>query len=268
MNPLRTSLLLAALACVAGCKKEAPPAPPAPVQPGALPGAPGGGPAQAAPAGGLAGVVVERLEAPGYTYLKVKGAQGETWAAVPTTQLAVGARVNITNPMPMENFESKTLGRTFDLVMFGGAAEVLGEGDAPAAANVPAAGGDPHAGQQVPRPPAPAVDLSNIKVAKASGPDARNVSEIYGQRAALKDKPVAVRGKVVKVTTGVLGRTWLHLRDGSGSDSAQDNDLVVTTSGEVKVNDEVTAQGTVRTDKDLGSGYTYKVLVEDAQLKP
>lgn len=281
MTPVRTSLVLAALASLAACKKDAPPppppaVPPAAVQPaGAIPGAPalplgGAGEAAApAPGGALTGVVAERLDAPNYTYLRIKSDQGDTWAAVPTNQLAVGTRVRITNPMPMQNFESKTLGRTFDVVMFGGAAEVLGEGAAPgAAAAVPAAGGDPHAGQDIPRPMAPAVDLANIKVAKAPGASGRTVAEVWAQRAALKDKPIAVRGKVVKVTSGVLGRTWLHLRDGTGTSAAQDDDLVVTTTAEVKVNDEVIAEGTVRTDKDLGSGYTYKVLLEDAQLKP
>ena len=35
-----------------------------------------------------------------------------------------------------------------------------------------------------------------------------------------------------------------------------------------KVGDVVTARGTVRTDQDFGSGYAYKVLVEDAKLQP
>ena len=34
------------------------------------------------------------------------------------------------------------------------------------------------------------------------------------------------------------------------------------------VGDVVTVSGIVRTNKDFGSGYTYKVLIEDATLKP
>jgi hypothetical protein len=110
-------------------------------------------------------------------------------------------------------------------------------------------------------------DVGTVKVPKATGPDARTVAEIIAKGADLKDKPVAVRGKVVKYTAGVMGKNWLHLRDGSGSAADNTNDLVVTTKDETKVGDVVLARGTVRTDVNLGSGYSYKVLVEEATLQ-
>jgi len=43
---------------------------------------------------------------------------------------------------------------------------------------------------------------------------------------------------------------------------------VLVTSKELpKVGDVVLAKGTVRNDVDLGSGYAYKVLVEDAKFQ-
>lgn len=266
MSALRTSLLVVGLLSVAGCKKDAPAAAVTPPKPAVT------DPAAAPAAGTLAGTIAERIDAPNYTYLRITGAAGDTWAAVPTTSVAVGTRVTIVNPMPMQNFESKTLGRTFELVMFGSAAQVmgaeavagLGEVAAPPAGAPPAA--DPHAA--APRPAAAAVDLANIKVPKATTPDGRSVAEVYAQRIELKDKTASVRGKVVKVTSGVLGHNWLHVRDGSGTDAALDNDLIITTKDEVQVNDVVTVQGTVRIDKDLGSGYSYKVLIEEAKVTP
>ena len=68
------------------------------------------------------------------------------------------------------------------------------------------------------------------KVAKATGPDARTVAEVISGRTALKDKEVTIRGKVVKVTSGILGKNWLHLQDGSGSAATGTHDLVVTTT--------------------------------------
>ncbi|MBL8923036.1 MAG: hypothetical protein JNJ54_29575 [Myxococcaceae bacterium] len=65
------------------------------------------------------GVVVERLEAGVYTYLKLKTASGETWAAVPKAEVAVGAQVRIRNPQPMDGFQSPSLKRTFDRIIFG-----------------------------------------------------------------------------------------------------------------------------------------------------
>ena len=247
MNSLRIGLVLAALT-VTACKKDEAPAA---VPPAAL--------VQVAPAaeGGLHGTVAERLDVPNYTYLRLTGSGGDTWAAVPTTSVAVGTEVTILNPTAMKQFESKTLSRTFDVIMFGSAAQV---GNAPAGA-APAVA-NPHGAMGA----AGAADLANIKVEKAAGADGRTVAEVYGQSAALKEKNVVIHAKVVKVTSGVMNRNWLHVRDGSGTDAAQDNDLIITTTDTVQVGDEVTATGVVHTDKDLGSGYAYKVLIEDAKI--
>lgn len=69
--------------------------------------------------GGLDGTVLEVLEVPSYTYLRLKTAEGEQWAAITTAPAKVGARVRIANPMVMENFESKALKRHFDRIVFG-----------------------------------------------------------------------------------------------------------------------------------------------------
>jgi len=114
---------------------------------------------------------------------------------------------------------------------------------------------------------AKAVDVGNVKVPKATGPDARTVAEIVAKGSELKDKPVAVRGKVVKYTPGVLGKNWVHLQDGSGSASDGTNDVLVTTKDETKIGDVVLARGTVRTDVNIGSGYAFKVVVEEAKLQ-
>jgi len=44
------------------------------------------------------------------------------------------------------------------------------------------------------------------------------------------------------------------------------NDILVTTQAETKVGDVVVATGVVRRDVNLGSGYVYKVLVENASI--
>jgi len=112
-----------------------------------------------------------------------------------------------------------------------------------------------------------AVDAGDVKVAKASGPDARTVAEIITKRAEIKDKSVVVRGKVVKFTPEVMGKNWIHLRDGSGSAADNTHDVLVTTKEQVKIGDVVVVKGVVRTDKDFGSGYSYNVLVEEATLQ-
>ena len=68
-----------------------------------------------------------------------------------------------------------------------------------------------------------------IKVEKAKGADACTVSEAYENAGKLDKKTVVVRGKVVKVSKGIMGKNWVHLRDGSGDAGKGTNNLVVTT---------------------------------------
>jgi hypothetical protein len=63
-----------------------------------------------------------------------------------------------------------------------------------------------------------------------------------------------------------MGKNWLHVRDGSGSDEKGDNDLTVTTDDIVTAGSVILVQGTLHTDKDLGSGYNFSVIVEDAKV--
>ena len=170
--------------------------------------------------------------------------------------VAKGAEVTIENATVMTNFESKTLKKTFDRIVFGSLRLRRHRGSRRARRHE-----QMHAGVSK------AADSGNVKVPKANGPDARTVAEIVEKMAELNNKPVLVRGKVVKYTPGVMGKNWIHLRDGSGSAADSTNDVLVTTKDETKIGDVVLARGTVRTDVDLGSGYFYKVLVDEAKLQ-
>jgi hypothetical protein len=270
-----TAILLAALLAL-GCGK-APEA--AAVKTGnavepsnaALADAHGGG--AAAPVSTLTGTVLETMDAAGYTYLKLKTADGEAWAAVNESKVAVGDTVTVLNPMPMGNFESPTLNRTFDEIFFGTLGPAAGAGPAeafPLARSSGAAPGAPAvppgmAAQHASAAAGPEV-TETISVAKAEGPDGRTVAELFAQRAALNGKPVSIRGKVVKYNAGIMGKNWIHLRDGSGTPEAKDHDVTVTTSDTVAKGDVVLVKGVVAVDRDFGSGYTYALVVEEAKV--
>ncbi len=190
------------------------------------------------------GKVLEVRDVASYTYLRLKTANGETWAAVSSTPVRKGVQVTIENAMTMNNFESKSLKKTFKTIVFGN----LAGGVAPHAVNV--------------------ADVSDIPVAKAIGENAYTVTEIVSKAAELKDTPVLLRGKIVKYNPGIMGKNWLHLRDGTGSEVNETNDVLVTTASQAKLGDIVTVKGLVHTDKDFGAGYSYKVLIEEATLQP
>ncbi len=66
------------------------------------------------------GDVIERIHVPNYTYLRLRVAGGgETWAAIPKTEIEVGAHVRVIESLVMRKFTSPSLGRTFDSVVFG-----------------------------------------------------------------------------------------------------------------------------------------------------
>ncbi len=198
------------------------------------------------------GEVLEVKDVESYTYLRIKTKDGETWAAVNKTPIKKGAKVTIENVTVMSNFESKSLKKTFQTIVFGTLAGAGAQGS-----------GNPMAHSGV----AKTADTADIQIPKAVGANAWTVAEIITKAAELKDKPVLVRGKVVKYNPGIMGKNWIHLRDGSGSAADSTNDILVTTMSEAKVGDVLTVKGVVRTDKDFGSGYAYKVLIEDATFQ-
>ena len=197
----------------------------------------------------LKGEVLEARDVDGYTYLRLKTTDGEIWAAVPSTTAKKGAQVTIGDSVVMQNFQSKALKKTFAKIVFG---QLVEAGAKPAAA--------------LGATPATTASEPVLKVARATGADSKTVAEVVMGKTTLKDKTVLVRGKVVKVSLGILGKNWVHLQDGSGWAANGSNDIVVTTKNDAAVGDIVTAKGTVRTDVTVGTGYAYAVLIENAAL--
>ncbi len=217
----------------------------------------------------IVGTVLETMDAAGYTYMRLKTGQGEIWAAVPKSAVKKGSEVTIVNAVIMNGFESKTLKRKFDRIVFGNIDGGAGapEGFAPFAPGHGTPKGNqatvagPHAGLAN----APA-ETGKIKVKKAEGAEGRTIAEIFAGKASLKDKSVVVRGKVVKYNPGIMGKNWIHLRDGSGSMEKKNDDLTVTTLDAAAVGDVVVVRGTLHLDRDFGAGYTYPVIIEDAKV--
>ncbi|MBX7187131.1 MAG: nucleotide-binding protein [Vicinamibacteria bacterium] len=210
----------------------------------------------------VTGTVAETIDAGPYTYLRLKTASGEVWAAVNEAKLKPGTEVTVGNAIWMANFESKTLNRKFDRILFG---SLMGEGAAAAA--LPPGHPSTSAMAQAPASgAAPAADQGDVKVEKAPGKDSKTVAEIYANKAALKGVEVVVRGRVVKFNPEIMGRNWLHLRDGSGSAEKQDNDITITTSDVVAKGDIVTLRGKVALDQDFTAGYAYPVMIEGAKV--
>lgn len=201
------------------------------------------------------GEVLEVKSVDNFTYLRLRTQSGETWAAVINATASKGQLVTLENVTVMNNFESKALKKVFPTILFG---SLVG---APVKTPASTVMGKSFSTQPKEK------EAGVIQVAKATGSNAKTIAEIVTAADKLKDKTVLVRGKVVKYNPSIMGKNWLHIRDGSGSEAQATNDILVTTTQSAKLGDVVTVKGVVHIDKDFGAGYAYKVLIEEATLQ-
>lgn len=219
-------------------------------------------PVQPQQAGAKQGVVLETMDAAGYTYAKIDDGNAKYWIAGPKTAIRVGEKVSFAPQMWMENFPSKTLNRTFEKILFVAVIAPLKEGaphDCESCDTHTKPSSEP-AAERKPQDAAPTA----LNLPKAEG--GYTIAEILAQSAQLKEKKIKVNGKVTKVVRGVMGKDWVHIRDGSLE--GDKDDLVVTSpSADVKEGETVTVTGTLKTDVDFGYGYFYPVLIEEATFR-
>jgi len=251
----------------------------------------------------LSGSVLETFPASQYTYLRLATSNGEIWAAVPSASIAVGAKVTVENAARMTAFKSTTLKRTFDVIYFGtlaadAAQKVAAPHFSPADAldneddqqdlppghpdvgnsqpgaigssdSLPA--GHPDLGGAAASPHGPSPDAPSslppaVVVTPARGGNAHAIAQLSAQREQLAGQRVRVRGQVTKVTAGVQGHTFFHLRDGKPGDPEPAPDLVVTSDSTPARGQVATFEGTLRANADVGIGFKYPILLENAVL--
>lgn len=188
------------------------------------------------------GVVADVLQGGGYTYLQIEDAKKKYWIAVEGVSIEKGTEVRFQEEMRAKNFESKSLNRTFDEVVF--ASHLQYRTKMPESASLA------FITEHVDKSPYAKAGMLSIK-------------EVWEKRAELKDQTITIRAKVVKASANILERNFIHLQDGTGE--GNEVGRIVFTSKELpSVGDIVTAKGKVSIDKDFGSGYIYKIIVEDA----
>jgi hypothetical protein len=198
------------------------------------------------PAGMRSVKAVETMNASNYTYINVDENGRKYWIAVPQMEVKVGGTYFFTKSMEMKNFKSEALDRTFESVLF--VDDIARESDVKNMNQM-------H--------PVPTTKKEAIKIEKLR--DGKSIAEIFSQMNKLNGKNVKVRGKVMKYNEGIMGTNWIHIQDGT---AFQDEfDLLVTSDTEVQLGQVITAEGKIVTNKDFGSGYSYKVLIENAKVK-
>jgi hypothetical protein len=214
----------------------------------------------------ITGTVAETMNAANYTYVLLDTGKEKIWFAGPGCAVKAGDKLSLPTGMLKENFTSKTLNRTFEKIYF--VESILPKtGSQPVCAITPAQ-------QSTDVSPAVEDGSSHIAAPSPAGADfsgiikpagGKTVAEIYADKKNLAGKTVTLRGKVVKYTAEIMGKNWVHVQDGTGTEDS--HDLTVTTLGTAKVGDRVLVEGLVSLDKDFGYGYKYPVLIDNATLK-
>jgi hypothetical protein len=205
------------------------------------------------------GTVAETMVSGGYSYIRLEE-QG-IWVATAALQVAVGDQVQYTGGMEMRDFYSKSLDRTFESIFFIQNVSLVGQYvDAMHAA---AMEGHDKKDMQIPKPltvdsPVPG-EITALK-------EGKTIADIFANSAELNEQKVSLNAKVIKVSKNIVGKNWITLQDGTGTEP--DNKLLATSQELVSPGDMVIARGIVRTDRDIGSGYKYKVLMEEVTFSP
>lgn len=187
--------------------------------------------------------VEEVINVSEYTYLKVKENNNEFWIAVPKAEFKEGEVLYFNRSMEMKNFESKELKRTFNSILFVDDIEKkFGEG-------------------VLTQPQKPIINKIDVSIEPIK--DGVTISKLFSNINFYDGKIVKVKGKVTKINSGIMGKNWVHIQDGTFSNN--NFDLTITTNEFVKIGDIVTFEGKIAANKDFGFGYSYKLLMENAK---
>lgn len=210
----------------------------------------------------IAGKVLETMNSSGYTYMLLDIDGFKDWVAIPEMYVEVGDEVELVAGVQMGEQTSKTLKKTFKQIIYSSGPTTKYNEKRKANAHkgadmsVAAPGKAKNEGKAI---------VDDLKVEKAKGANAYDLAEIFAKRAELQDKIISVRGQVIKVTAGVMNRTWVHIKDGTGENGA--NKLVITTQDSPNTGDVLTFTGVFHNNVDFGGGYQYAVIMEDASAK-
>ena len=191
-------------------------------------------------------IVLEIHETARYSYLRVTDSKksAEYWIATIKRPFKTGERYYYKEGILKRNFESKEHQRVFEELYLVSNLTPIAHNDGIAEQNLVKK--EAQAGQ------------TNIDRHESAIP----IADLATHMDRYKGQTVIVSGKCFKVNRSIMGRNWIHIKDGS----KDDYDLVVTSVETVSVGDNITIQGVVALDKDFGAGYVYSLIIENGKI--
>ena len=203
--------------------------------------------------------VNEVLQSTQYTYVNVTGENSEYWLAIDKSLVNKGDTYYWSEGMIMKDFTSKELNKKFDYIVF-----VSDFSSSPITLELPqgaAQDGDPMMSQGMKGNEIKPVK-KKVDVVKAEG--GITIAELLAKSGDYAGKKVKIRGEVVKFSSGIINKNWVHIQDGTEFNGVFD--LVITTDQTVRAGDQVVFEGIISLKKDFGAGYFYEVIMEGASV--
>jgi len=197
-------------------------------------------------------VVNEIIPTPNYTFLNVNEGDKSFWIAINSNDKKVGETYYFVGGLLKENFESKELNRTFDELYLVGNLVSANHGNQmklPDAQN-----------ENIDLAKAPVSNSVTQNIVRQSG--SLKISEIVNNPKKYEGQTVQIDGECTKINMGIMGKNWIHLKDGSKDDF----DLVITSNDIATVGEVVTIKGNVVLNKDFGAGYKYDLILENGVI--
>lgn len=196
-------------------------------------------------------LVMEILPTTKYVYLNVKENDKQYWIATRKLDIKIGETYFYKGGLLKTNFESKEYNKVFDKIYLvtslvqanhGGSTE-SNELETEQSTNKNTT-----------------TDTKTIIVKSGS----IKISELVENYKKYEGKTVQISGKCVKINPNIMGRNWIHIKDGT----KDDYDLVITSNTFVKEGSMITIKATVTLNKDFGAGYKYDLILENGIIVP
>ena len=188
-------------------------------------------------------VVKEVLPASKYAYLRVSEGEEEYWIATAPREISVDETYYYKSRLVQRNLKSSELDRTFDEIYF--VSNMISQSHSM----------DAHANVE------PETISRTTKSKDIDQEGSIKISDLVSNKEKYENQTVQLTGECVKINANIMGRNWIHLKDGS----MDEYDLVVTSDVSPKVGEIITLTGKVTLNKDFGAGYRYQLIVEDGE---
>ncbi len=195
-------------------------------------------------------VVEEVLPTTKYVYLFVQEGEEQFWIATAKQEVEVGETYFFKGGLLKTNFISKEHNRVFDTMYLVSRIVPVNHGQS----------ADQQAGHNHSGEGADGATTNEPRDIEREG--SVRIAELVGDPAKFDGQTIQISGECVKVNPNIMGRNWMHFKDGS----QDEYDLVVTSDLAVPEGHVVTMQATVALNKDFGAGYRYDIILENGVL--